>query len=80
MRQGARPRELEELGDRVDADDVAHERRERERQRAGPGADVEGVFVAGWTDEVAHLLTEQCGTAILADGDPLRRAREPLSR
>ena len=55
---GARSRELEQLRHRVEPDDLAHERREGERQRAGAGADVEGALVAARLDEVAHLLRE----------------------
>ena len=41
----ALPRLLEELRDDVDADDLAHVRRERERQRAGAAARVERPLV-----------------------------------
>ena len=36
VRQGACPRELEDLGHRVDPDDLAHERCQRKRQRPAP--------------------------------------------
>ncbi len=80
VRQSARPRELEELGHRVDPDDLAHERCERKRQRAGSGADVESALVTERIDEVAHFFGEAPRAAILAGGDALRRPREPLSR
>jgi hypothetical protein len=80
VRQGARPRQREQLRHRVDAHDLAHERGERERKRAGSGADVECAAVRVRLDEVAHFPREELGAAILAGGNALRRARESLSR
>ncbi len=80
IRQGARPRQRDELRHRVDTHDLAHEWSERERERAGSGADVERAAAGVRPDEVAHLTCEELGTAILAGGNALRRARESLSR
>src|SRR5581483_3536241 len=38
---GTFPRQLEQLGDPIDADDLAHDRREREGKRARAGTDVD---------------------------------------
>ena len=80
IRQGACLRQREELRHRVDTHDLAHKWSERERERAGSGADVERATAGVRLDEVAHLPCEELGTAILAGGNALRRARESLSR
>jgi hypothetical protein len=79
VRQRTRTRELEQLGHRVDSDDLAHERREGERQRAGSGADVEGPFVTARPNEVTHLSGESRSTVVLVHGKALRRAGEAVS-
>ena len=79
VRQGACACELEQLGHRVESDDRPHERRDRERQRAGPRPDVEGEFVAARPGEVPHLLRELRGAGILPRRDAFRRAREAAS-
>ena len=72
--------QLEQLGNRVEPDDLSHERREGERQRAGARADVEGALVAGRPDEVAHLLRKPGRARVLPCRDAVGRAREPVSR
>ena len=79
VRQCTRPSELEQLGHRVEPDDLAHERREGQRQRAGSGADVEGSFIAVRPDEVAHLFCKPRRTGVLPRSDALGRAGEALS-
>ena len=56
IRRRARASPLEQLGDDVDADDLANERCEREGQRPGAGPDVEGSLVAVRGDERLQLL------------------------
>ena len=79
VRQGACAREREQLGHRVDAHDLAHERGERERERAGSGADVERALVAGGPTK-SRTSVRELGARVLARGDPLRRSREAVSR
>ena len=80
VRQGPRPRELEQLGHGVEPDDLPHERGEGERQRARAGADVESALVSAQLDEVAHLLREPRRAGVLVRRDALRRAGEAVSR
>ena len=75
----ARSCELEQLGDGVEPDDLAHERRESEGQRAGAGADVEGALVSLRLDEVAHLLREPRSAGVLPRRDALSGAGEAIS-
>ena len=79
VRPAARPRELEQLGNGIEPDDLAHERREGESQRAGAGADVERALVAARLDEVAHLLREPRRARVLTRRDALGRAGEAVS-
>ena len=79
VREASGPRELEQLGHRVEADDLAHERRKCEGQRAGARADVESALVAARLDEVAHLLREPRRAGVLTCRDALRRAGEAVS-
>ncbi len=62
---GAVARELEQLRDTVDADHLAHERCERKRERACPGADVERPLVAARQHERVHDAGERRGTLVL---------------
>jgi hypothetical protein len=80
VRKAALARELEQLGHRVEADDLAHERRQSERESAGAGAEVERAFFAGRRDEVGDLCREPLGAAVLMGGDTLGRAGESVSR
>jgi hypothetical protein len=80
IRQGARPRKLEELGHRVEPDYLAHERREGERERAGAGADVERALVSPRLGEIAHLFGKACRASVLPRRDALGRTGEALSR
>src|SRR5262249_7135468 len=57
------PRALDTLRVDLDRDDLAHVRRERERQRAEAAADVERPLVAARKDEVADPLRER-GAAV----------------
>ena len=66
-RTGARL--LEQLGDEVDSDDLAHVRREREGERPCPRADVERTLVARGEHERSHALLELGGASVLARGD-----------
>ncbi len=79
VRQRAVPRELEQLRDAVDPDHLAHERRERKRERAGSRTDVESSFVAARPDEVAYRLREPRRAVVLMRGETLCRVREALS-
>ena len=80
VRQAARPRELEQLGHGVEPDDLADERCQGKRQRAGSRADVERALVAPRLHEVAHLLCESSRAGVLPRRDAFRRAREAASR
>src|SRR5438094_56620 len=71
--------ELLELGHRIEADDVSHERREGEGQGARAGADVESPFVSTRPDEVAHLVCKPLRTGVLPGSDAFRRAGEAVS-
>jgi hypothetical protein len=79
VRERASPGELEQLGHGVDADDLPHERRQRERERTGAGADVQRSFVAARPDEVAHLLRQPGSAVVLVCGEALGRTCETLS-
>ena len=72
------PREREQLGDPVDADDLPHDRREREGERAGARSDVDRALVTARENERVHDAGECGGALILARGDLLGRAREPV--
>ena len=80
IRLRACPRELEQLGDGIEADDLPHQRREREGERTGSGADVEGALVAARLDEVAHRCREPLRARILQRRDAIRRTSEAVSR
>jgi hypothetical protein len=67
----------EEFGNEVDADDLAHERRQRNRERAGPGADVEGPFLTGQREQIGDALARLRRAAILLRSDERGRLREP---
>jgi hypothetical protein len=71
--------ELEELRHRVEADDLSHEGRQCERERACTSAHVEGALVAVRPDEVADLVGEPRGSCVLSLRDTLRRPREAVS-
>ena len=59
----------EHLRDDVDADDLANERGEREREGPGAGADVERALLAGQGQEPGDLLACLLGPSILLLGD-----------
>jgi hypothetical protein len=80
VREASGSRELEQLGDRIEAHDLAHERRKCEGQRPDARADVESALVAARLREVAHLLGEPRRTGVLTCSDALRRAGETVSR
>ena len=71
--------ECEQLRHRIEPDDLPHEGRQGERERAGAAADVERALVPAWVDELAHLRCELRCTSVLTRRDPLGRAREPVS-
>jgi hypothetical protein len=79
VREASGSRELEQLGNGVEANDLAHERRKCESQRPGASANVESALVAARLDEVAHLLREPHRTGILTCSYALRRAGEAVS-
>src|SRR5205823_13710807 len=67
----------EQLGDDVDADDLAHERRQRNRERAGPGADVERPLVARQRQQLGDPLARLLRAPVLLRGDERGRLGEP---
>ena len=67
----------EELGNEVDADDLAHERRQRDRQRARAGADVEGPLVPGRRQQVGDSFARLRRAPVLLRGDERGRLGEP---
>ena len=69
-------RMLEQRRDDVDADHVAHERRDRECQRARAGADVEHPFVAERRHERPELLTHELDLLLGMLRDPFGRRTE----
>jgi hypothetical protein len=64
--------EFEQLGDEIDADDVANVRRERERERTRAGADVEHDLVAARLDELRNALGQPGQAPQGRLGDALR--------
>ena len=77
---GGRPlaREREQLRHEIDTDDLAHQRREGESERARTGAHVERTLVASRLHERAHALGERGCAIILALGHASGRARPPV--
>src|SRR5437762_13822077 len=71
---------LDQLRDELDRDDLANKRRQRESERAGAGARVEGALVAAEGQEVAQLHGQLAGSALLQRRDPISRRREPSAR
>jgi hypothetical protein len=69
-------RTLQQLGDDVNADHVAHQRREGERERSGARPGIEGVLLAAWLDERANLLTYQLDLPLGMLGDERRGCAE----
>ena len=78
---GALARLLEQFGDDVDADHLAHVRRQREGERARAGAGVERPLVAGGLRRSDHLLARaRRARSSCSSRDPLSRLAEPLLR
>jgi hypothetical protein len=69
---------FDQLRDDVDADDLAHERRESDRERAGAGADYERALLARQRQQVAQPLLRRCRAAVLLERDELSRLADPL--
>jgi hypothetical protein len=78
IRRRIRARALEQLGNEVDPDDVAHERRERERKRSRTGAHVHRPLVAAWHDERLELLAHHVHLLPCVLRDAVRGRGEPL--
>ena len=70
------PRKLHELGDFVDADDLANERGQGKGERARAAADVDRALVAARQDERSHLCGEVGSPGVLVRRDLLRGSRE----
>ena len=70
----ARP--LEQLGDDVDADDLADERRQRECKRARAGPAVERALVSTRSHEGAKLLAHRLDLLLGVSRDALGRCTE----
>ena len=66
-----------ELGNEVDADDLADERSQRDRERARAGADVEGALVPGQGQQVGDSFARLRRAPVLLRGDERGRLREP---
>ena len=73
-------RTLEQLRNDVDADNVAHERRQGQRERSRAGACVERVLVSARRDEGPHLLAHQLDLPLrMLDDEPgCRRLRSDV--
>jgi hypothetical protein len=71
---------FDQLRDDVDADDLAHERRESDRERAGAGTDIERALLAGQRQQVAQPLLRRCRAAVLLLRDELSRLAEALPK
>ena len=67
----------EQLGNEVDADDLAHERRQCDRERARAGADVEGPLAPGQRQQVGDSFARLVSAPILMLGDEGGRPGEP---
>ena len=67
----------EELGNEVDADDLAHERRQRNRERTRAGADVEGTLVPGQRQQVGDSFARLRRAPVLLSSDERGRLGEP---
>ena len=70
-------RELEQLRDEVDADDLAHERRQRNRERPRARADVEGPLVPGQRQQVGDSFARLRRAPVLLSSDERGRLGEP---
>ena len=71
---------VEQLGDEVDADHLGDDRRERERERAGPGAGIQGALLATGLHEAGDALCE-VGTACLLElGQPTGLGRKSVAQ
>src|SRR5206468_2688215 len=68
---------FEQLRDDVDANDLAHERRQRDRKRAG--ANVEGALLACQRQQAAQPLLRLSGAQVLQLRDQLSRLAEALA-
>ena len=75
---GTFPGQFQQLGDPVDADDLPHDRREREGERARAGTDVDRALVTARENERVHDAGECRGALVLVRGDLFGRAREPV--
>ena len=71
-------RELEQLGNAIDAHDLPHERRQRECERARAAADVDRPLVAFGQDERLHLLGQRGRARVLERGHALGGPRETV--
>ncbi len=69
---------MEKLRDDVDADHLAHERRERARERAGAGTDIKRALLAGQGQQSAQTLPRRCRAAVVLLPDQLSRLAEAL--
>ena len=77
IRRRALSRGVEQLGDEIDPDDLTDERRQRERQRACTGADVQRTLVPPeGRDERAQLLAHLLDLLTRVRGDALGRCGE----
>jgi len=69
---------FEQLRDDVDADHLAHERRQPDRERAGACADIERALLAGQGQQSAQTLPRRCHAAVMLLPDELSRLTEAL--
>jgi hypothetical protein len=74
----ALPGELEQLGDAIDPHDVAHERRQSQRERARAAADVDHALAPVGEDECRDALRQLRSAHVLMRGDLLRSAGEAV--
>jgi hypothetical protein len=71
---------FDQLRDDVDADDLAHERRESDRERTRAGADIERALLARQRQQVAQPLLLRCRAAVLLLREELSRLAEALPK
>ena len=68
---------LDHLGDKLDRDHLADERRQREGQGARAGAGIECPLLSDRQNEVVHTGSELIGTPFLQRGEPVSGRCEP---
>ena len=70
----------QQLGHAIDADHLAHDRRQRQRERPGSGADVERALVPVREHEALHAVGKLRRPFVLTGREQVGRLGEPVRR